>query len=80
MAECYSIFASLFASIFASRSNYSTPNHQFFDLSTIQIRHQRFVIRFKDQSQIGVCFADAWCLHMYHKKIVVDTKTLYIEG
>ena len=47
MAECYSKFALKFA----LRSNYSTPNHQFFYLSSNRLRHQRFVIRLED----GIC-------------------------
>ena len=46
-AEWYSIFAS----IFASKLNTSTSNHQFFALPTIGLRLQRFAIRLNDKSR-----------------------------
>ena len=54
-AECYSIFA--------SRSNTSTLNHQFFALPTIWLRHHSFGIRYGDESQSGTP------LHRYLKSI-----------
>ena len=49
IAECYSIFAL----IFASMSNTSISNHHFCDSSTIRHRLQRFVICLEDESWIG---------------------------
>ena len=48
--ECYSIFAL----IFASRLNNSTPNHQFFASSTIRLRHQAFMIHLDNKSRSGI--------------------------
>ena len=39
--------------IFASRSNTSTSNHNFFATPIIRLRHQSFDIRFDVESQIG---------------------------
>ena len=41
------------ASIFASRSSSLTLNHKFYDLTTIQVKHQSFDIRLKDEPQVG---------------------------
>ena len=49
MAECYPISALNFA----SRSSYSTPNHQFFGSTTIRLRYQSFVIRLNDKPRVG---------------------------
>ena len=46
------------ASIFASRSNNSTPNHHFLALSTICLRLQRFL-------ELGPGFADVWIWGLY---------------
>ena len=39
--------------IFALRLSNLTANHQFFDSTTIQLRHQSFGIRLDDKPQVG---------------------------
>ena len=49
LAECYSIFAL----IFASRLNTSTANHHIFASPTIRLRYQSFGIRLDDEARSG---------------------------